>query len=68
MESETACVKELDGGPMIRGGKNTVQRIWSNMMEKSRLKCFSSSLQWRGEHIAGSVVRSESSGEISGAN
>ena len=37
-------MKGLDGGPIIRGGQNTVRQIRSNTMEKPRLKFFFLSL------------------------
>ena len=33
-------MKGFDDGPIIRGGKNTVRQIRSNMMEKPRLNFF----------------------------
>ena len=59
-------MKGLDDGPIIRGGKNTVRQIRSNMMEKPRLNffCLVSDTRGGGYHIVGRVVRLESSGEI----
>ena len=61
-------MKELDGGPIIRGKKNTVRLIRGNTMKKSRLQVFFMSLITLILQIVGRVVRLEISSEILEAN
>ena len=63
-------MKGLDGGTIIRAGKNTVGQIRGNMMDKSALKGFFLVSETRegGDHIVGMVLRLESSCEILGEN
>ena len=49
LNREQFTMKGLHNDRLIRGGKNTVQQIQSNMMVKSRLKGFFLSLILEGE-------------------
>ena len=58
------------GGYITRVGKNSFRQIWSNTMEKPRLKGFIVVSDTRGinDHIVRRVAMLESSGEILGAD